>query len=104
MLAWGTEREVERVNPKAAETRPDLTTRTLEDVEAAIERQPAVRLSTGELLHVYQDDEGWWVWLNTEVSEFDGLCVGAGTTRDGAVAAAVQVFEAAIAELQHPAA
>jgi hypothetical protein len=47
-------------------------------------------------LHIFQDggDGGdWVVWLNTEVSDFDGLVIGIGKTRDEAVAQAVAVVE-----------
>lgn len=34
------------------------------------------------ILHVFRDGEMWEVWLNTEVKDFDGLCVGVGPSRD----------------------
>lgn len=52
-------------------------------------------------LHVFQDiDDVWVVWLNTEASDFDGLILGMGGTRDEAVAQAVAVMESAERLLQ----
>ncbi len=42
------------------------------------------------------------VWLDTEVADHDGLCIGLGATRDEAVAQAVKDLEARLAELQMP--
>lgn len=42
------------------------------------------------------------VWLDTEVADHDGLCIGLGDTRDAAVADAVKDLEARLAELQLP--
>jgi hypothetical protein len=42
------------------------------------------------------------VWLNTGVSDFDGLVIGSGYTRDEAVADAVGMLEAAASALQQP--
>lgn len=59
----------------------------------------------GHALHIFQDamDEGsWLVWLNTEASDFDGLVLGVGATRDEAVAAAVNAVEMIEAALQGP--
>jgi hypothetical protein len=54
-------------------------------------------------LHNHRNDENdYELWLNTEVQDFDGLCIGIGATRDAAVADAVNVFEAAIDALQQP--
>lgn len=56
-------------------------------------------------LHVFKDAEfggDWVVWLNTEASDFDGLCVGVGLTRQAAVTQAVRVLEAALERLQGP--
>lgn len=55
-------------------------------------------------LHVYQDAHSgeWSVWLNTGISDNDGLCIGHGSTRDEAVADAVNVVEWAEGELQGP--
>jgi hypothetical protein len=58
----------------------------------------------GHRLHVYLDAPGEWaVWLNTEIENFDGLCIGLGDTRDNAIAAAVTTLADAIVALQqHP--
>ena len=44
----------------------------------------------------------WTVWLNTEVDDYDGICIGAGDSRDAAVADAVKVLKAAVEALQAP--
>src|ERR1041385_4304153 len=56
----------------------------------------------GRVLHVAERDGFFEVWLNTEVSDFDGIHVGEGETRDAAVADAVKTLEAAVAALQQP--
>lgn len=41
---------------------------------------------SGYGLHVVQEEEGdFSVWLNTEVSDFDGLIIGQGPTRELAI-------------------
>jgi hypothetical protein len=65
------------------------------------------RLEAGprNFVHIFQDAEfggGWCVWLNTEVSDFDGLCIGLGKSRDEAVRDAVSVLKAATEALQGP--
>lgn len=70
--------------------------------DAAAEDFPAV-LVDGHLVHVCEYRPGQWqVWLNTEALEFDGLCIGVGTTRDAAVAQAVAALEAVVEHLQQP--
>lgn len=69
--------------------------------EKLAENFPAIEIE-GHLLHVFQEGDGWCVWLNTECMEFDGLCIGVGETRDLAIAMAVAVCEAVEAELQKP--
>ena len=54
------------------------------------------------MIHVYQEGGEWCVWLNTEASNFDGLCIGIGATRDLAVTQAVQALEAIVDFLQEP--
>jgi putative metallopeptidase len=44
-------------------------------------------------IHVLQFGELWEVWLDTGISEQDGICLGSGSTRDEAVAEAVQDLE-----------
>lgn len=66
---------------------------------------PAVEVGRGHSLHVFQAEylsRDWEVWLNTEVADFDGLCIGSAATREAAVAAAVEVLETALALLQRP--
>lgn len=47
-------------------------------------------------LHIYSDaEDDWEVWLNTEVADFDGLCVGSGDSREKALADAAETLEAA---------
>lgn len=45
---------------------------------------------------------GWQVWLDAEVDDFSGLCIGAGATRDDALADAVRKLEEALCILQEP--
>ena len=45
-------------------------------------------------VHVYREGGQWRVWLNTEIGDFDGLCLGLGETRDAAVAQAIAALEA----------
>lgn len=55
-------------------------------------------------LHLVEDPDGHWeVWLNTGVSDYDGLVIGVGDTRDDAIRDAVGVAEWAERELQQPA-
>lgn len=83
--------------PESEFTRAELS------IMAANERAerdyPPVEVE-GYLLHVFQRDGEWDVWLNTEASCFDGLCLGVASTRDEAVRQAVKALEAATAALQ----
>ncbi len=56
---------------------------------------PAMILSTGERLHVFKDEDGWHVWLNTEMVDFDGICVASAESRSEAVLQALNVFNVA---------
>jgi len=56
----------------------------------------------GRILHLAKRDGFFEVWLNTEVSDFDGIHIGEGETRDAAVADAVKTLEGAVAALQRP--
>ncbi len=76
--------------------------RQVERNDAISELYPAV-LIDGHLVHVFTEGREWCVWLNTEDTEFSGLCIGVGATRDEAVAQAVKVCEAVAAHLQRPA-
>lgn len=42
------------------------------------------------------------VWLNTGTADYDGMCIGAGETRDDAIAQAVRSLEWIVATLQGP--
>lgn len=44
----------------------------------------------------------WTVWLNTDIDDYDGICLGIGVDRNAAVADAVKVLEAAVEALQAP--
>jgi hypothetical protein len=68
--------------------------------DLASENYPAVDVF-GHRLHVFFDGD-WNVWLNTEASDFDGLCIGVGATRSAAIAQAVRALEAVVEVLQGP--
>lgn len=75
----------------------------MHETEIASQKFPSVALSTGERLHVFEMSPSTWeIWLNCEDSDFTGICVAVGDTRADVVAAAVKVFEAAVAELRKP--
>lgn len=69
--------------------------------EKAEDDYPSI-LVEGHLLHVFEQDSFWSVWLNCEDMPFTGLCIGTGATRDIAVQQAVAVCEAVAAKLQEP--
>jgi hypothetical protein len=98
MNSWAPSRAVEKVKRNNSDSIDALSSQ-----DTASQDYPSVKLPTGECLHIFQMDGEWEVWLNTEVSDFDGICVGSAVTRDEAVAAAVEVFEAALDRLQQPA-
>lgn len=103
MQSWPRSREVEKVKQVSVASLPEHEQdAAMEKVAAAGEQYPSV-LVAGRLLHVFEMDGEWQVWLNTEDMDFTGLCVSVGDTRDEATAAAVRVFEAAAKELQKPA-
>lgn len=76
-------------------------------LDRASELYPAIELRTPQRLHIFRSELGsdpnWEVWLDTEVTDFDGLCIGVAKTRDGAITAAVEVLECALEALQAPA-
>lgn len=51
--------------------------------------------------HLHVTPEGH-VWLNTEVANYDGLCIGFGDTPEASLANAVQTLERALECLQAP--
>lgn len=76
-----------------------------DDIDAATEERAIIG---AHALHIFRDaghDPGdeYVVWLNTEMSDFDGLILGLGATRDAAVAQAVATLEALTDRLQGPA-
>lgn len=55
----------------------------------------------GNRIHISSDDPNdFQVWLNTDVGDFDGLCIGCGPTRANAVAQAIGVLEQGVAALK----
>jgi hypothetical protein len=60
----------------------------------------------GYRLHVVNDGFGngdnddWSVWLNTEVNDYDGICIGAGSERRHAIEYALATLEAATDKLK----
>jgi hypothetical protein len=56
----------------------------------------------GYHLHIFEDEggAGWAVWFNTEVSNFDGLCIGTGTTRAEALQVATNVLTDALKQIE----
>lgn len=87
----------------ATETRPDMTDRDEDEVQGGTAAYPSVVTRAGNLLHVYKaTDDSWCVWLNTEVTEFDGLCIAVAGSRQDAIAHAVEALEAATDHLQGP--
>lgn len=57
-----------------------------------------IRLDSN-VLHIRQEgDNDYEVWLNTESQDFDGLCIGCGSTEDAAMKdAEVVLLDAAFA-------
>jgi len=53
----------------------------------------------GYWLHIFLDGGHWQVWLNTEVADFDGLCIGSGRTREAAIKDAQRVLISARSRL-----
>lgn len=54
----------------------------------------------GRELHVTGEPDDVEVWLNTEVSDFDGICIGGGESRRAAVGDAIETLEQALAVLR----
>jgi hypothetical protein len=54
----------------------------------------------GNRTHIVSEAEkDFEVWLNTDISDFDGLCIGCGQTRQDAVNDAVSVLRQALQKL-----
>lgn len=54
----------------------------------------------GNRIHIVSEAENdFEVWLNTNVGDFDGLCIGCGQTRQGAVDDAARVLKQALQKL-----
>lgn len=70
--------------------------------EQASRDYPSIEFVAGHRLHLYRDRAWWCVWLNTEVGDFDGICIAMKHTRQEALAQAVRVLEAAVEQLQRP--
>lgn len=80
-----------------------------DDVQDGTEERYAL---PGFGLHIFRDSVAgeiagneWVVWLNTEGGDFDGLVIGLGDSRNGAVQDAVTILESLTAKLQetpHP--
>lgn len=104
MNSWSRSREVEKPKQQCSvaslpEHEQDAA---MERVDRAREGFPTRELD-GASLHVCMMGEEWQVWLNCEQSEFTGLCVSIGLTRQAAVTDAVRILEAAVDALQEPA-
>lgn len=50
-------------------------------------------------LHLTNADDEFQLWLNTEASDFDGLIIGTGDTRQAALVDAVQTLNKVLAKL-----
>ena len=68
----------------------------------ATERYARGKSKQPELCVISNDDGGVEVWLNTGVTDYDGLCIGTGDTRDAAVGDAVAALEWLTEALQRP--
>lgn len=53
------------------------------------------------VIHGNEGEPLWEVWLNTDESDFDGLCIGSGTTRELAVEYAIATLSPALNWLQN---
>ncbi len=75
----------------------------MDDQDAISQKFPAVIIADSHRLHTFQEADGHWaVWLNTEVDDFDGLCIATGETREAVTAQAIRVLESALEELRKP--
>lgn len=54
----------------------------------------------GNRIHIASEQlNDFEVWLNTDVGDFDGLCVGCGPTREIAVSQAIAILKEGLAKL-----
>ena len=61
------------------------------------------RKALGSRIHVFEDNDGRWeVWLDTDISTCDGLCVAVGKTRAIAVQKAQRLFDRAAIAVRLP--
>lgn len=74
-----------------------MTTEYAEDIMRVDERYAEIN---GRELHVIGSTDDVEVWLNTEVADFDGICIGGGESRKQAIADAITTLEQALAELR----
>jgi hypothetical protein len=88
MNTWSPNRAVEK--PKR---------HTIQDDNDELSRRPPSVTIGSTRVHVCRDDDRWQAWLNTEVADFDGLCIGLGPTESAARAAAIRTLAAAIQHL-----
>lgn len=54
----------------------------------------------GNRIHISSEEPNdFEVWLNTDVGDFDGLCIGCGPTREIAVSQAIAVLKEGLTKL-----
>lgn len=55
----------------------------------------------GNRIHVLSEvRDDFEVWLNTNIDDFDGLCIGCGVTRAAAIRDALDVLQQGVAALE----
>ena len=59
-----------------------------------------LELGSNKLHIVSEQPNDFTVWLNTEVQDFDGLCIGCGNSREAAVMDAIDVLETGVQALK----
>lgn len=74
-----------------------MTTEYAEDTTRVDEHYTEIN---GRELHVVGGTDDVEVWLNTEVMDFDGICIGGGESRRAAVADAIETMERALGILK----
>lgn len=105
MQSWGRQREVEK--PKLGPQRSvsslpeEQQAAVMADCDRAMEEHPSVLINqASHRLHVFEMGGGWEVWLNCADTDFTGVCLSAGKTRQVAVHQAMMVLLAALTEVQ----